>query len=146
MVLGHGAAGAEFFNLFFARVGMLRDIGIASFGCCSGVLDVDEIKLFVFGLRCAVCDFWREDRDGGVRVMAEVLFTSERRPAFGFGIFVASSRREFGSRRCCTGDLGRAARSFLAGFGEGGRLGRYSGCRFRWLFGRSFGLRKLDFL
>ena len=69
LVLRHAAARAEFLNLFFARVGNV--VGGGSLGGGGGILDVDEVHLFVFGLRGTIEDLDLHDGD----IAAVVIFT-----------------------------------------------------------------------
>ena len=56
LVLGQGSRGSEFFDFLFT--GIVRGICGASICRCRGVLNLNEVKLLVFRLRCACLDFW----------------------------------------------------------------------------------------
>ena len=89
LVLGHGAAGAEFLNLFLAgEVVLIVRLGIGSFGDGGRILDFDEVDIFVFGLGRAFGDFGCEDGDGVGAVLAVFLPTGVGR-ARRFGGVVA---------------------------------------------------------
>lgn len=134
LVLRHAAARAEFLDLFFARVrGVVGGRGLGGGG---GVLDVNEVHFFVFGLGSAFEDFGLYDGD----IAAFVVFASVLLSA-GFGgsgdCFALGVRRgpELGRCGYITG-CGRAwTRPFLTCFGEWGFGGRGTGFLLFGLFG-----------
>lgn len=88
LVLGHGAAGAEFFDFFLAGVG---HGGSGRGGFCGGgsILHVEHVDIFVFGFGRVGGEFWGEDGDGVVGVVA-IFFPAGEGGADGAGsIFVA---------------------------------------------------------
>lgn len=88
LVLGHGAAGAEFFDFFLAGVGNGRG-GRGGFGGGGSILHVEHVDIFVFGFGRVGGEFWGEDGDGVVGVVA-VFFPAGEGGADGTcGIFVA---------------------------------------------------------
>ena len=105
LVLRHAAAGPELLDLFFARVwGVVWGGGLGGGG---GVLDVDEVHFFVFGLGRAFEDFGRNDGDVAALVVFAPVFL-----AAGFG--GACGRFALGVRGGA--ELGR--RRYIAGFGR----------------------------
>ena len=57
LILSQGSRGSELFDFLFA--GILRGICCASLCRCSGVLNLNEVKLLILRLWCACLNFWR---------------------------------------------------------------------------------------
>jgi len=117
LVLRHAAARAEFLDLLLARVRGV--VGGGGLGGGGGVLDVDEVHLFVFGFGRAFEHFGLHDRDMAAFVIfAPVLF------AAGFGgsgdCFALGVRRcaELGRRGHFAGPSRAWTRAFLTRFGK----------------------------
>ena len=124
LVLCHGPAGAELLDLLLSRVRASRSGG-GGFRGRRGVLHVDEVELLVLGFGRVGGDFRGEDGDGGVGVVALVFLAAGKGGScFRGGNLVAGGGGELGGRGCGAGDLGRATRALLTGFGKGGSFGR----------------------
>lgn len=88
LVLGHGAARAEFFDFFLAGVG---DGGGGGRGLCGGggVLHVEHVDVFVFGFGRVGCEFRGEDGEGVVGILTVFFPAGEGGADGACGIFIA---------------------------------------------------------